>query len=146
MRFKLLVIFILLFSINLKTIYAQYSFFVAGHTYGQPGINNEGFHPPFKEKFEYIQSRGEIVFGVLTGDIVKPNPTEQDWDEIDADIIELGLPVYFAVGNHDMENRPLFESRYGITYYHFIYNSDLFIVLDPNIDGWNISGEQLVFL
>jgi hypothetical protein len=45
-----------------------------------------------------------------------------------------------------MENRPLFEERYGITYYSFIYNQDLFIILDPNIDGWNISGPQLEFL
>ncbi|MBK22047.1 MAG: hypothetical protein CMP63_07040 [Flavobacteriales bacterium] len=124
----------------------KYSFFVAGHTYGKPGVNNPGFHPPFKDKFNYIQSRTEIKFGVLTGDIVSPFPVAQDWDEIDADIDTLGLPVYFAVGNHDMENRPLFESRYDSTYYHFVYENDLFIVLDPNIDGWNISGNQLSFL
>ncbi len=123
-----------------------YSFFVAGHTYGQPGVNNVGFHPPFKQKFDYIQSREEIEFGVLTGDIVSPNPVAQDWDEIDADIELLGLPVYFAVGNHDMENRPLFESRYGSTYYSFNYQNDLFIILDPNIDAWSITGEQLAFL
>ncbi|MEA3503843.1 MAG: T9SS type A sorting domain-containing protein [Bacteroidota bacterium] len=123
-----------------------YSFFIAGHSYGQPGVNNVGLHPPFKKKFEYIKSRSEIKFGVLTGDIVKPSPIAQDWDEVDADIVSLGLPIYFAVGNHDMENRPLFESRYGETYFHFIYQNDLFIVLDPNLDGWNISGAQLEFL
>lgn len=123
-----------------------YSFFVAGHTYGNAGVNNIGFHPPFKQKFDYIQERPEIVFGILTGDIVSTNPMAQDWDEIDADIETLGLPVYFAVGNHDMEDRPLFESRYGITYYNFIYQNDLFIVLDPNIDEWSISGIQLEFL
>lgn len=123
-----------------------YSFFIAGHTCGQPGINNTGFHPPFKMKFEYIQNRTEIKFGVLTGDIVIGDPTSQDWDEIDAEIDTLGLPVYFAVGNHDMEDRPLFESRYGITYYHFIYENDLFIILDPNIDGWSITGIQKEFL
>lgn len=123
-----------------------YSFFVAGHTYGKPGVNNQGFHPPFKQKFNYIHSRPEIELGVLTGDIVSPNPISQDWDEIDADIELLGIPIYFAVGNHNMENRPLFESRYGITYYYFIYQNDLFIVLDPNIDEWNISNEQLEFL
>ena len=132
-------------------IYAQsdtilYSFFIAGHTYGQPGVNNQGLHPPFKQKFDYIRSRDEIKFGVLTGDIVYPNPTAKDWDEVDADIAELGLPVYFAVGNHDMENRPLYESRYGDTYYYFIFHNDLFIVLDPNIDAWNISGDQLQFM
>jgi hypothetical protein len=134
-----------------QTVFGQpdstlYSFFVAGHTYGNAGSNNIGFHPPFKNKFGYIQNRAEIEFGVLTGDIVSANPVAQDWDEIDADIETLGLPVYFAVGNHDMENRPLFESRYGFTYYNFFHNDDLFIVLDPNIDGWSITGDQLQYL
>lgn len=125
---------------------ASYSFFVAGHTYGASGVNNEGFHPAFKNKFGYLQSRPEVAFGVLTGDIVTPNPTAIDWDEIDADIDTLGLPVHFAVGNHDMQDRALFESRYGTTYFSYEHEQDLFIVLDPNIDGWNISGEQLDFL
>ncbi|WP_340113440.1 metallophosphoesterase family protein [Maribellus mangrovi] len=124
---------------------ASYSFFVAGHTYGKPGINNIGLHPPFKEKFGYIKSREEIKLGFLTGDIV-PLPSPEDWDEVDDDITSLGLPVYFAVGNHDMKDRELYESRYGSTYFSFFYNTDLFIVLDPNLDNWNISGEQLVFL
>jgi len=148
MKVKALIIILIISNISL---YSQknsnpYSFFVAGHTYGQPGVNNIGFHPPFKQKFNYILSRPEIAFGVLTGDIVSPFPSSQDWDEIDADIDNLGLPVYFAVGNHDMENRPLFEARYGITYFDFIYNNDLFIILDPNIDGWSITGDQLLFL
>jgi hypothetical protein len=118
-----------------------FSFFVAGHTYGY-----NGFHPPFKQSFEYLQNRSEIEFGVLTGDIVSAFPKTQDWDKIDAELNELGIPVYFAVGNHDMENRPLFESRYGLTYYSFSFKKNLFIILDPNIDGWNISGDQLQFL
>jgi hypothetical protein len=147
MRVVISVILFLIYSLSFsQNDSILYSFFVAGHTYGKPGINNDGFHPPFKNKKEYILSRPEIKFGVLTGDIVSPFPTAQDWDEIDEDIEEFGIPFYFAVGNHDMENRPLFESRYGDTYYYFEYQNDLFIVLDPNIDGWNISGNQLQFL
>jgi hypothetical protein len=148
MKLKSLIIILLIstISVHAQNDSVPYSFFVAGHTYGQPGVNNVGFHPPFKQKFPYIQSRPEIDFGVLTGDIVSPFPISQDWDEIDAEIDTLGLPVYFAVGNHDMENRPLFEARYGITYFDFIYNNDLFIILDPNIDGWSITGDQLLFL
>ena len=123
----------------------KYAFFVAGHTYGKPGVKN-GLHPPFKDKFSYIKSRPEIKFGVLTGDIVAANPTAEDWDRVDAELDVLGLPVYFTVGNHDMEDRELFESRYGITYYSYTFSNDLFIVLDPNLDKWNISGEQLIFL
>lgn len=123
----------------------SYSFFVAGHTNGQPGVKN-GIHPPFKEKFEYIRSRPEIKFGIFTGDIVAANPKAEDWDKVDADLDTLGLPVHFTVGNHDMENRELYESRYGNTYYSFSHQNDLFIVLDPNLNQWNITGAQLEFL
>ena len=58
----------------------------------------------------------------------------------------MALPVYFAAGNHDITDRALYESRYGQSYYSFINHADLFIVLDPNIDAWNISGVQLAFL
>ncbi|QGY43248.1 T9SS type A sorting domain-containing protein [Maribellus comscasis] len=146
-RYIILTLFILfILDADAQTDSVKYSFFVAGHTYGKPGVNNIGLHPPLKQKFGYIKERPEIKFGILTGDIVYPNPVAQDWDEVDADIDSLGLPVYFAVGNHDMENRELFESRYGSTYYSFTFENDLFIFLDPNIDAWNISGEQLLFL
>lgn len=126
-----------------KTV--DYSFFVAGHVYGEPGVNNIGVHPPFKSKFNLIKKDSLIQFGVFTGDIVY-QPTKEDWDEIDVDISDLSIPVYFAAGNHDMIDRSLFEKRYGDTYYHFVKNEDLYIVLDPNIDNWNISGKQLTFL
>jgi hypothetical protein len=144
---QILCIFILVcsFSANAQNSQVLYSFFVSGHAYGQPGIKN-GLYPPFKKKFDYIRNRPEIKFGVFTGDIVAANPTADDWDKVDIDIKNLGLPVYFAVGNHDMEDRELFESRYGETYFSFAFQNDLFIVLDPNIDGWNISGEQMDFL
>jgi len=151
MKSTLSTILVFVICASLSNSYAQsdsilYSFFIAGHTYGTVGINNTGLHPPFVEKFQYIQDREEIKFGILTGDIVSPGPIAQDWDEVDEDIISLGLPIYFAVGNHDMENRPLFESRYGDTYFYFVYENDLFIILDPNLDEWNISGDQLEFL
>ena len=123
----------------------SYSFFIAGHTSGAPGVNNTGLYPIFKNKFSYIQNRPEIKFGILAGDIVSTDPTIQDWEEVDTDIETLGIPIYFAVGNHDIENRPVFEDRYGDTYYSYTYENDLFIILDPNLDSWNISGDQLLF-
>jgi hypothetical protein len=122
----------------------QYSFFVAGHTYGVPQVNNEGVHPPFKAWFPELNSQN-LDFGVFTGDIVMKS-TAADWDEIDADLAELDPPVHFAVGNHDMGKRELFVSRYGPTYYSFEHEGDLFIILDTELDPGNISGEQLAFL
>ena len=123
----------------------QYSFFVAGHAYGTPGESNVGLYPPFKEKFELINSEEKMALGVLTGDIVR-NSTESEWSAVDADLETLNVPVRFAVGNHDIEDPHLFETKYGPTYFSFVNGSDLFIILDPNIDGWNISGDQLSFL
>lgn len=85
-------------------------------------------------------------FGVLTGDIVIWS-NDKEWEEVDVQIDSLGLPVYFAPGNHDVSNRKVYESRYGSpTYQAFVHQSDLFVLLDPNLDQWNISGEQLTFL
>lgn len=123
----------------------NYSFFVAGHTYGAPGVDNIGLHPPFSAKYEWIKKQKNIAFGVLTGDIVLSS-TEKNWDEVDAELNTLDFPVYFAAGNHDLTNRELFEKRYGQTFFSFEKENGLFVFLDPNIDGWNISGEQLVFL
>lgn len=122
-----------------------YSFFVAGHTYGKPGVDNVGLHPPFRDKYGFISKDEHIDFGVLTGDIVLRG-TSKNWDEVDADIALLKRSVHFAVGNHDMTDRALYESRYGRTYSSFIHKGDLCIILDPNLDQWNISGEQLAFL
>ena len=132
-------------SISAQKDTIKYSFFVAGHTYENDGTKM-GLNSSFLEKFDYIRSRPEIKFGILTGDIVSSNPTAEDWDYVDAELLELEIPVYFTAGNHDMENRELFVSRYGETYYSFQFEKDLFIILDPNINNWNISGEQLSFL
>lgn len=143
MTFLLVLLFLALPNFIFSQI--NYSFFVAGHTYGTPGTDSLGLYYPFEQKFQYIQNRPEIELGILTGDIVVISDSEH-WDAVDNDINDLGLPVYFAFGNHDVANRSLVEQRYGETYYSFLNGNDLFIVLDPNIDNWNISNDQLLFL
>ncbi|WP_136468220.1 metallophosphoesterase family protein [Flagellimonas onchidii] len=130
---------------------AQYSFFVAGHIYGAhgEGKNNIGVHPPFKDKLDLIRDNESIQFGVFTGDLVEDGKDENEWDELDMDISYIGKKIYFAPGNHDVGNstkKAIYQRRYGKTYYSFIHKSDLFITLDPNMDKWNISGNQLKWL
>ncbi len=131
-------------SLPSTTSAGGYSFFVAGHVYGTPGVNNPGVHPPFKERFSELNAR-QVDLGFFTGDVVITS-TPADWDEIDADLAELAAPVHFVVGNHDMSDRQLFESRYGPTYYSFEHEGDLFVVLDSELDPCNIRGEQMAFL
>ncbi len=121
-----------------------YSFFIAGHVYGKPHVDNPGVHPPFKAKFPMIREDATMEMGFFTGDMVYL-PSEEDWDEVDADAALLEMPVHYVAGNHDMWNRTLYESRYGSPYYTFSHREDLFIVLDGNGNGWNIKDEQLDF-
>lgn len=139
---------VLIATMSLLSANAQnqaYSFFIAGHTYGKPGVDNVGVHPPFKAKFPYIQSRSEIKFGVFTGDMVY-QASPEDWDEVDVDIDALGLPIYFAPGNHDGSLYNLYQNRYGVGYEDFLYENDLFIILNANGYGWNINATQLNFI
>jgi hypothetical protein len=123
----------------------SYSFFVAGHTYGNPNGSNPGLHPPFIKSFGWINENEDIDFGILTGDIVRKSDVPS-WDSVDAQLEKLRPKVYFCPGNHDIKNRELYESRYGKRFYSFSYANDLFIVMDGSLDRWNISGEQLEFL
>ncbi len=124
---------------------SNYKFFVAGHTYGTPGVDAGGLYGPFKSSFEELNSISEMEFGILTGDIVLTS-TIDDWNDVDYDLKKLDMQVYFAAGNHDMANYELYTSRYGKLYYSFTHKDDLFIVLNTEIDNSNITGDQLQFL
>ncbi|WP_298893583.1 metallophosphoesterase [uncultured Psychroserpens sp.] len=122
----------------------SYSFFIAGHAYGNPldKADKKGLYDLFKDKIPYVNEQKNMKFGVLLGDVVRQGSF---WPEAQKDISNFEMPIYIARGNHD---GPLeqFEQKFGKSYRSFVQNKSLFIILDPNIDEWNISGEQLTFL
>ncbi|MBT8265601.1 MAG: metallophosphoesterase [Bacteroidia bacterium] len=126
----------------------SYSFFVAGHTYGSSlekgkGTTDlQGLHPPFMDKIDFLKKQEKMSKGFLLGDVVwQP----KYWPEAIKDIEKIGIPVEVARGNHDggLKN---FKDLFGESYKKYIFKNDLFIILDSNIDNWNISGDQLIFL
>ncbi len=148
-----LIIILSLYSCSKKPLETEQkrAFFVAGHTYGKPGTTEKGFHPPFRNEFNFIQTYSGVSFGILTGDIVQSSD-EESWDAIDEELKELGMPVFFAPGNHDTYDYELYKRRYGDpdndykTFGYFLEFKNLFILLDANLDNWNISDDQLSFL
>ena len=143
---KNLVLISLLFSCSLllsQTDTTVYSFFVAGHTYGNPMSPQYGLYPPFVNKIEFINDYEDMEFGCLTGDVVKSS-TPEYWDPAQVDIDKFDMPVYIAAGNHDIG--PEFTQRFGDYYYSFVLHNDLFITLTPSLGNWNISGDQKDFL
>jgi UDP-2,3-diacylglucosamine pyrophosphatase LpxH len=78
---------------------------------------------------EFVINVGDLVEG-YTED--KATAVAQ-WEEVDEIIKELEMPFFYVVGNHDLGNETMTEvwlEKYGATYYHFIYNDVLFLVLN----------------
>jgi len=142
---KIVIIVVILFSF--AAVQGQktplYSFFSAGHTYGNPNSPHYGLHYPFVDYFPVLNGLPNIEFSFLTGDVVVYNYASY-WDSAQEDISNLNMSIYIAAGNHDIGQE--FVERFGDYYYSFKSNNDLFIVLTPGLDSWNISGAQLEFL
>ena len=129
----------------------EYSFFVAGHSYGDIHTQTLGFHPPFRKYFDSLNALPALELGIFTGDMVAQS-TKEAWDTLDQELLLLKdrneniLPTYIAVGNHDIEY-PVYKARYGdTTFFSFFHRKDLFIIIDPSLDKWNITGDQMDFL
>ncbi len=120
----------------------SYSYLVAGHVYGDPLASSIGFYPPFKEQFTYIQEFPKIDYAIYTGDVVRNNLNEAQWDSAITDMQTLGIDYHVAAGNHDRGE--VFLNLFGSYYYSFLEGNDLFIILNPT--NWNIEGEQKTFL
>lgn len=120
-----------------------YSFFCAGHTYGNPNNVQFGLHQSFVDYIPTLNANLKMELGFLTGDVVY-NPTPQYWDSAQVDMDLFEMPYYIAAGNHDMGAE--YTERFGDYYYSFTHREDLFIVLTPGLSQWNIEGDQLAFL
>ena len=120
-----------------------YSFFSAGHTSGNPLKPQLGLYPPFVNYFPTINHNVKIDLGFLTGDLVRKG-TPKEWDAAQNDLKNLKKTIFIAAGNHDMGLE--FVTRFKEYYYSLKHKNDLFIVLTPGLDDWNISGEQFNFL
>ena len=118
-----------------------YSFFVAGHVYGNPESPQIGLYPPFVQQAPFLNDYEGMALGVLTGDVVFKS-TPEYWDGAQADMQQFDMPLYIAPGNHD--RGLLFRDRFKKDYFSFRHSGDLFIVLSPT--EWNIGTTQLKFL
>ena len=140
-------IIIILLVFSLTSCKAQksegYSFFIAGYTYGNPDDKDHplGLCQPFKDKFESINKDKNIELGFLLGDIVWNSKKPIYWDAIINDISALRPKIHVARGNHD-GSLEQFESTFGKSYKSFVHKKNLYVIIDSNLDEWNISGER----
>ena len=78
---------------------------------------------------EFVINVGDIIEG-YSNDAAELNA---EWDGMDGMLEKLGMPFFLVPGNHDIANdvaKEVWLDRHGASYYHFVYQDVLFLVLD----------------
>jgi hypothetical protein len=123
----------------------DYSFIVSGHFHGRSEslstfpagtvLGNidtlNALHPLF------LMSLGDLFLNV--NDIHVQHYQKSLFDK-------LKMPLFNSVGNHDLSNGNRYEKEYGKSFFSFIHNTELFIVLNTEVNDGDIKGEQLEML
>lgn len=123
----------------------DYSFFVAGHVYGAPESHSVFPSASFLANIDML-NHDQARFFILLGDnyrIAESSYIENFKVSICSNV---EIPMFNAVGNHDVTDRGLYETHFGRTYFDFKHGSELFIILDSELDDGKIVGEQLDYL
>jgi hypothetical protein len=77
----------------------------------------------------FVLSVGDLIDGGTEDSI----QLKKEWDSFDDRTSRLNMPFFHLGGNHDLTNpvmREFWKNRFGPTYYHFIYENVLFLMMD----------------
>ncbi len=132
-------------SISLVNNDRPLKFLVGGHIYGKPG--DEEFHPALTLLSNIaLLKETEPDFVVFLGDTVW-QPSEENFNDLETFILDqFNIPVFNAVGNHDVTKRDIYQDRYGSSVYAFKYKNQLFILLDTTLKYYDLTSSQYSFI
>ena len=88
-------------------------------------------------------NRLDPTFVLSVGDLIEGGTEDtvqliKEWNSFDDRTKSLNMPFFHLGGNHDLTNptmRKIWNKRYGNTYYHFVYENVLFLMLDSEDYG-----------
>ena len=120
-------------------------FLVAGHIYDK--LDESSSYPAMTLLANLALFREEdfdMLF--LLGDIVW-NSTNENFENLEKYFLtQVKIPIFNAVGNHDVARREIYEERYGSTVYAFEYKQNLFIILDTNLKYYDLTSDEVTFI
>lgn len=119
---------------------ADFKFIVSGHIHGN-GTSSSGYPASsVLANIDKINSLGASMFfscGDLYHDFVN------DTFGVNQSFLrKIKMPIFNAVGNHDLSGRKYFE-KFGRTFYSFFVKNTAFFIADTELDDSHIKGEQL---
>jgi hypothetical protein len=124
---------------------SNYSFIVSGHFHGQ---SNNGSTFPASTVLASIDTLNKLnpTFLMSLGDLFL-DVNDVYLDHYKSSLFsKIKFPLFNAVGNHDLSNGNRYEKEYGKSFFSFSVASELYIVLNTEINDGSIDGEQLSFL
>ena len=122
-----------------------FTFVVFAHAYGNADVNDDIPSINLTDHLDDVFAM-QPSFMVSLGDMVQ-NGQALQFEILKQSLLEkIDIPVFNAVGNHDIKNRELYSELFGSTYYSFTYGNAVFFILDTELDQCNISGDQLAIL
>ena len=115
-----------------------YSFLVTGHIYGNP-LNNKSVYPSASllANLDNINNL-DADFMILLGDNYWKADSIRIFNFINSFLHKIEIPIYNAVGNHDLLGSDLYTKYFGETFFSFKYNNDYFIILNSEGDDNSI--------
>jgi hypothetical protein len=121
-----------------------YSFIVSGHFYGA-STNTSTF--PASTLLANIDALNSLEpsFLMSLGDMFIDVNEKYLKNYRSSLFLRLKMPLINAVGNHDLANGNIYEKEFGKTYFSFLISTELFIVLNTELDDGSIKKEQLTF-
>ncbi|MBK7129552.1 MAG: metallophosphoesterase [Crocinitomicaceae bacterium] len=122
----------------------NYTFIVSGHFYGD-GTNKSGYPAnTLLANISWINHESNADFMVCLGDLFMD--IKNDIPKYEMSLFKtLQIPLYNAVGNHDLTDN-IYQQNYGETFYKFQIENSLHVILDTELNDGDISDEQLEFL
>ena len=90
------------------------------------------------------------VGDLVEGSGANPAAAAVEFDDMQAKVAKLTMPMFYTVGNHDFlteNHRAVWTQRFGKPYYHFVYRSVLFVVMcsmDPDVSIGKVQAQYVV--
>jgi predicted phosphodiesterase len=145
-------------ELSVDSIQSDFSFITLGHVYGYPSYSI--FPAPGLISNVAKITSSDASFVMMLGDNYRLADSINIATFKQTFLNKMTVPVFNAIGNHDLYDRnglkeqdyPTYKKHFSkFTYYSFIKNSSLFVVLDTELNSKDqgygtIHGEQLVFL
>jgi hypothetical protein len=130
-------------KLEVKDSSSNYSFIVSGHFHGASTNSSTFPAASLQANIDTLNSLHPSFLMCLGDMFLDVNETYIEHYQKSL-FDKLKMPLFNAVGNHDLANDNMYEKVYGKTFFYFTTASELFIVLNTEVNDGSIKNEQLL--